>query len=207
MQNDSHGRCLREQCSGMVSPTQVFPMPMKVTTTSLPGVLILEPRVFGDARGFFLESYNTNTMAELGIREQFVQDNHSYSGKDVIRGLHYQMPHPQGKLVRVAVGEILDVIVDLRRSSPTFGKWHGVKLSGENFNMLWIPPGFAHGFHVLSDGAHVLYKATDFYHPEWERTLAWNDPELNIDWQLQGEPIISAKDAKGVLFQDAEKFE
>jgi dTDP-4-dehydrorhamnose 3,5-epimerase len=191
----------------MVSQTQTLPMAMKVTTTSLPGVLVLEPRVFADARGFLLESYNASAMAELGIGAKFVQDNHSYSAKNVVRGLHYQICHSQGKLVRVVVGEVLDVAVDLRRSSPTFGKWYGVKLSGENFNMLWIPPGLAHGFHVLSDGAHLLYKATDFYHPECERTLAWNDPELNIDWQLQGEPIISAKDAQGMLLQDAEKFE
>lgn len=191
----------------MVLRTQALPVPMKVTTTSLPGVLVLEPRVFADARGFFLESYNANAMAQVGIDAKFVQDNHSYSAKNVVRGLHYQICHSQGKLVRVAAGEVLDVAVDLRRSSPTFGKWHGVKLSGENFKMLWIPAGFAHGFHVLSDGAHLLYKATDFYHPECERTLAWNDPALNIDWQLQGEPVISAKDAEGVLFQDAEKFE
>jgi dTDP-4-dehydrorhamnose 3,5-epimerase len=182
-------------------------MSMKVTTTSLPGVLVLEPRVFADARGYLLESYNANAMAEVGIDAKFVQDNHSYSAKNVVRGLHYQVRHSQGKLVRVAVGEVLDVAVDLRRSSPTFGRWCGVKLSGENFSMLWIPPGFAHGFHVLSEGAHLLYKTTDFYHPECERTLAWNDPELNIDWQLQHEPIISAKDARGLLFQDAEKFE
>jgi dTDP-4-dehydrorhamnose 3,5-epimerase len=166
----------------------------------------LEPRVLTDARGFFLESYNENVMHEFGIRERFVQDNHSYSAKNVVRGLHYQICHAQGKLVRVAVGEVLDVVVDLRRSSPTFGKWHGVRLSGENFKMLWIPPGFAHGFHVLSDGAQVLYKATDFYDPECERTLAWNDPDIAIDWQLEGEPIVSGKDAHGLSFRDAEKF-
>jgi dTDP-4-dehydrorhamnose 3,5-epimerase len=180
---------------------------MKATTTPLSGVLVLEPGVFGDARGFFLESYNENVMHELGIRHRFVQDNHSYSAKGVVRGLHYQTCHAQGKLVRVAVGEVLDVAVDLRRSSPTFGKWHGERLSGENFRMLWIPPGLAHGFHVLSTNAHVLYKATDFYHPECERTLAWNDPDLRIDWQLDGQPIVSAKDAQGLAFRDAEKFE
>jgi len=184
------------------------PLPaMKVTATSLSGVLILEPKVFGDARGFFLESYNENAMAGLGISARFVQDNHSYSGRNVVRGLHYQICHPQGKLVRVAAGEILDVAVDLRRNSPTFGKWNGVKLSGENFRMLWIPPGLAHGFRVLSDGAHVLYKATDFYHPECERTLAWNDPEVNIDWQMMGRATVSDKDASGTSFRDAEKFE
>jgi dTDP-4-dehydrorhamnose 3,5-epimerase len=192
----------------MVSLEQVSRLPLKVTTTPLSGVLILEPKVFGDARGFFFESYNENAMHDAGIRERFVQDNHSYSAKNVIRGLHYQIrPHAQGKLVRVAVGEVFDVAVDLRRSSPTFGKWYGVRLSGENFKMLWIPPGFAHGFQALSDGAHVLYKATDFYHPECERTLAWNDPEVGIDWPLDGEPVVSAKDRQGSSFQDAEKFE
>jgi dTDP-4-dehydrorhamnose 3,5-epimerase len=180
---------------------------MKATPTPLSGVLVLEPRVFRDARGFFVESYNERVMNDLGIRDRFVQDNHSYSARHVVRGLHYQICHPQGKLVSVAVGEVLDVAVDLRRSSPTFGKWHGQRLSGENFKMLWIPPGFAHGFHVLSDNAHVLYKATDFYHPECERTLAWNDPALSIDWQLHGEPILSAKDAESLLFRDAQKFE
>jgi len=192
----------------MVSPEQASPLPLKVTATPLSGVLILEPRIFGDARGFFFESYNENVMHDAGIRERFVQDNHSCSAKNVVRGLHYQMrPHAQGKLVRVAVGEVFDVAVDLRRSSPTFGKWYGVRLSGENFKMLWIPPGFAHGFQALSNGAHVLYKATDFYHPECERTLAWNDPEVGIDWQREGEPVISTKDARGSLFRDAEKFE
>jgi dTDP-4-dehydrorhamnose 3,5-epimerase len=180
---------------------------MKVIATPLSGALILEPRVFQDARGFFLESYNENVMADLGIPARFVQDNHSYSGKDVVRGLHYQLPpHPQGKLVRVVTGEIFDVIVDLRRSSPSFGKWQSVTLSGENLKILWIPAGIAHGFRVLSDDAHVLYKATDFYHPECERTLAWNDPEIGIDWQLESKPVVSAKDEQGALFRDAEKF-
>jgi dTDP-4-dehydrorhamnose 3,5-epimerase len=146
-------------------------------------------------------------MAGLGIRKKFVQDNQSFSTRDVIRGLHYQVRHPQGKLVRVVSGEIFDVAVDLRRSSPTFGKWHGATLSGENKLMLWIPPGFAHGFRVVSEAAHVLYKATDFYHPECERTLAWNDSEVNVDWQLKGEPIISAKDALGVPFRSIETVE
>ena len=180
---------------------------MKATPTPLPGVLLLEPKVFGDARGFFLESYNEKVMATLGIENKFVQDNQSFSTRNVIRGMHYQLCHPQGKLVRVVSGEILDVAVDVRRSSPTFGKWHGAILSGENKQMLWIPPGFAHGFRVVSEGAHVLYKATDFYHPECERTLSWNDPEVSIDWQLQGEPIISAKDALGLPFRVAEIFE
>jgi len=176
---------------------------MKVTQTALPGVLILEPKVFRDARGFFLESYNERTMAEVGIREHFVQDNHSFSTRNVVRGLHYQM-RPQGKLVRVVVGEIFDVILDLRRSSPTFGVWNGVNLSETNQQMLWIPPGFAHGFRVLSEGAHLLYKATDFYDPEAERTIAWNDPTLNIDWRLTSSPIVSAKDSHGTSFREAE---
>lgn len=180
---------------------------MKVIATPLSGILILEPRVFDDTRGFFLESYNENLMADLGIGGRFVQDNHSYSKKNVVRGLHYQICHPQGKLIRVAVGEVLDVAVDLRRNSPTFGNWHAVTLSGENFRMLWIPSGFAHGFRVISGSAHLFYKTTDFYHPECERTLAWNDPALGIDWQLDGEPIISAKDKDGTPFRDAEKFD
>ena len=175
--------------------------------TSLPGLLILEPRVFADERGFFLESYNERAMADLGITGQFVQDNHSCSRRNVLRGLHYQIQHPQGKLVRVVEGEILDIVVDLRRSSPTFGGWQSVRLSGENQRMLWVPVGFAHGFRVTAEKAHVLYKATDFYAPAFERTLAWNDPELKIDWELDGEPIVSAKDQHGVSFRNAETFE
>ena len=180
---------------------------MNKIPTSLEDVFVLEPKVFGDARGFFLESYNQRVMAELGIRANFVQDNHSYSTRNVVRGLHYQVQHPQGKLIRVIVGEVLDIVVDLRRSSHTFGKWEAVPLSAENNRMLWIPPGFAHGFRVVSDSAHVLYKATDFYVPESERTLAWNDAGLKIDWQLDGEPVVSAKDQRGVPFHDAEKFD
>jgi len=175
--------------------------------TSLPGVFILEPRVFGDERGFFLESFNERAMRELGIEEHFVQDNHSCSSRNVLRGLHYQMRQTQGKLVRVAEGEILDVAVDLRRSSPMFGRSEAVQLSGDNKRMLWIPRGFAHGFRVISEKAHVLYKATDYYAPEHERTLAWNDPELKIDWGLNGDPIVSAKDQRGVPLTDAETFE
>jgi dTDP-4-dehydrorhamnose 3,5-epimerase len=180
---------------------------MNKMNTSLEGVFVLEPKAFGDARGFFLESYNERVMTELGIYKRFVQDNHSYSTRNVVRGLHYQIVHAQGKLIRVAAGEILDVVVDLRRSSRTFGQWGAVPLSGENKRMLWIPPGFAHGFRVVSEGAHVLYKATDYYAPESERTLAWNDPELKIDWQLASEPIISGKDQRGVLFRDSETFD
>jgi len=180
---------------------------IKKIPTSLEGVFVLEPRVFGDDRGFFFESYNERAMAEIGILERFVQDNHSCSACNVLRGLHYQIRQAQGKLVRVAEGEILDVAVDLRRSSPTFGDWAAARLSGENKHMLWIPPGFAHGFCVTSEKAHVLYKATDFYAPEHERTLAWNDPDLNIDWQLSGDPIVSAKDQRGVSLRQAETFE
>jgi dTDP-4-dehydrorhamnose 3,5-epimerase len=180
---------------------------VKKIPTLLPGVFALEPRVFGDERGFFFESYNRRIMAEVGIVEEFVQDNHSCSARNVLRGLHYQVKHPQGKLVRVAEGEIVDVAVDMRRSSPTFGRWEAVRLSGENKRMLWIPAGFAHGFHVLSEKAHVLYKATDFYSPEHERTLAWHDPELKIDWELDGEPIVSSKDRGGAAFRDAESFD
>jgi dTDP-4-dehydrorhamnose 3,5-epimerase len=178
---------------------------LKKISTSLPGVVILEPRVFGDERGFFFESYNQQNMAVIGIIEQFVQDNHSCSSRNVLRGLHYQVKHPQGKLVRVVEGEILDVAVDLRRSSPTYGRSEAVRLSGENKRMLWIPIGMAHGFRVFSENAHVLYKATDFYAPEHERTLAWNDPDLKIKWELDGEPIVSAKDQRGMAFRDAER--
>ena len=180
---------------------------LKKISTSLPGVFILEPRVFGDERGFFFESYNQQTMSDVGITERFVQDNHSCSSRNVLRGLHYQIKHPQGKLVRVAEGEIIDVAVDLRRSSPTFGGWEAVRLSGANKRMLWIPPGLAHGFRVVSERAHVLYKATDYYAPEHERTLAWNDPQLKIKWELDGDPIISAKDQRGVAFQQAESYD
>jgi dTDP-4-dehydrorhamnose 3,5-epimerase len=180
---------------------------MKQISTSLPGVVILEPRVFGDERGFFLESYNQKVFAELGIEPWFVQDNHSSSGRNVLRGLHYQIKQAQGKLVRVVEGEILDVAVDVRRSSPRFGGWEAVRLSEENKRMLWIPAGFAHGFRVISEKAQVLYKATDYYAPEHERTLAWNAPDLKINWELEGEPIVSAKDLRGVALGEAETFE
>ena len=179
---------------------------MKVLQQVLNGALVLEPKTFGDDRGFFLESYNLKVFEELGIPGQFVQDNHSYSKRSVLRGLHYQIKKRQGKLVRVVSGEVLDVFVDLRRSSPSFGRWHGVRLSGENRNLAWIPAGFAHGFYVLSDGAHVLYKSTEFYFPEFERTVLWNDPDLRIDWGINGEPILSPKDQKGVSFREAELF-
>ena len=180
---------------------------LKKIPTSLPGVFVLEPRVFGDERGFFFESYNQQAMADVGIMERFVQDNHSCSSRNVLRGLHYQVKHPQGKLVRVADGEILDVAVDMHRSAQSFGRWEAVRLSGENKRMLWIPAGFAHGFRVISGKAHVLYKATDFYAPEHERTVAWNDPQLKVNWELDGEPIVSAKDQLGVAFLDAESYD
>ena len=180
---------------------------MKVLETPLFGALILEPKVFEDGRGFFLESYNEKVFAALGITQTFVQDNHSYSRHGVLRGLHYQVQKPQGKLVRVVSGEVLDVFLDLRRSSPSFGRWHGVKLSGENKRLVWIPSGFAHGFHVLSESAHVLYKSTEFYFPELERTLLWNDPDLKIGWENSEEPELSAKDQKGVRFRDADVFD
>src|SRR5450432_1072837 len=180
---------------------------MKVVPTAIPDVLLLEPRVFGDARGFFFESYNQRTFAGLGIPDTFVQDNHSKSGKGVLRGLHYQMVQPQGKLVRAGSGEIFDVAVDLRKGSPTFGRWVGERLSAENRRMLWIPPKFAHGFVVLSDSAELLYKATDFYAPEGERSLLWSDPQLGIDWPVVGEPILSDKDRRGSLLADSDTFD
>lgn len=176
-------------------------------STSLPGVVILEPCVFTDERGFFLESYNERAFVELGIGEKFVQDNHSNSQRNVLRGLHYQIKNVQGKLVRAVEGEILDVAVDVRRSSPRFGGWEAVRLSDQNKRMLWIPPGCAHGFLVISKQAQVLYKATDYYSPEHERTLMWNDPDLKIAWDVEGEPIVSAKDQRGVVLRDAETFE
>lgn len=179
---------------------------MQKIETSLKDVLVLEPKVFGDARGFFFEAYNEASFRELGLPTRFVQDNQSGSRKGVLRGLHYQMKQPQGKLVRVLRGEIFDVAVDLRRDSPQFGKWFGVTLSEENRKMLWVPPGFAHGFLVTSDFAEVAYKASDFYAPEHERSLLWNDPEIGIDWPLEGEPTLSAKDAAGVPLSRAETY-
>jgi dTDP-4-dehydrorhamnose 3,5-epimerase len=179
---------------------------MKVTPTALPEVLLIEPRVFGDDRGFFFESWNERAYAEAGIREHFVQDNHSRSAKGVLRGLHYQIRQPQGKLVRVIAGEIFDVAVDIRRSSPRFGKSITVRLNAERKNLLWVPAGFAHGFLVVSEAAEVLYKTTDFYAPEHERTIAWDDPALDIDWPLEGTPLLSAKDRIGQRLADAEVF-
>ena len=180
---------------------------MQITPTSLPEVLLVEPRVFGDERGFFFESWNRRAFAAGGIDVDFVQDNHSRSVRGVLRGLHYQIEHAQGKLVRVTDGEVFDVAVDLRRSSPGFGRSVGCVLSAKNRRMLWVPPGFAHGFVVLSDSAEFLYKATDYWHPEHERTLLWNDPVLRIDWPLTGPPTLAAKDAAGRLLADADVYD
>lgn len=180
---------------------------MQIQKTAIPDLLIIEPQVFGDERGFFYESYNEKKLADVaGITERFVQDNHSRSAKNVLRGLHYQIQQPQGKLVRVVVGEVYDVAVDMRRASATFGQWVGVHLSATNKRMLWVPKGFAHGFLVLSDHAEFLYKTTDFYAPQYERSLLWNDADLAIDWPLSGAPALSAKDAVGVPFKAAQAF-
>ncbi|OKH20401.1 dTDP-4-dehydrorhamnose 3,5-epimerase [Hydrococcus rivularis NIES-593] len=180
---------------------------MNIIPTEIPEVLILEPRVFGDERGFFYESYNEREFAEkTGITAHFVQDNHSRSLKNVLRGLHYQIQQPQGKLVRVVVGEVFDVAVDLRKTSPTFGRWVGCLLSAENKRQFWVPEGFAHGFLVLSEVAEFLYKTTNYYAPQYERTLLWNDPDLAIDWHLKAEPILSTKDRAGQPLKQAEVF-
>lgn len=180
---------------------------MQATRLAIPDVVLIEPKVFGDARGFFYESFNQRDFnAATGTDDQFVQDNHSRSGKGVLRGLHYQIQQPQGKLVRVVQGAVFDVAVDIRKSSPTFGKWVGAELSADNHHQLWIPPGFAHGFVVLSDVAEFLYKTTDYYAPEHERCIAWNDSTLAIDWRFDGTPNLSAKDAQGKLLVQAEVF-
>jgi dTDP-4-dehydrorhamnose 3,5-epimerase len=182
-------------------------MAIKVTATSLPEVTVIEPKVFGDARGYFFESFNAREFAEHVASEVgFVQDNHSRSARGVLRGLHYQIQHAQGKLVRVVEGEVFDVAVDLRRSSSNFGKWEGVVLSEENHKQLWIPPGFAHGFVVLSESAQFLYKTTDYWFPEFERTLLWNDPDIAIEWPIEFEPLLAAKDASGKRLHEAETF-
>jgi dTDP-4-dehydrorhamnose 3,5-epimerase len=182
-------------------------MAITVTATVLPEVRIIEPKVFGDARGFFFESFNAREFAqhvEAGV--EFVQDNHSRSVKGVLRGLHYQVEHAQGKLVRVVEGEVFDVTVDIRRSSPRFGEWAGVRLSAENHRQLWVPPGFAHGFVVLSESAQFLYKTTDYWYPEHERSIAWNDPEIGIEWPIDFEPSLAAKDAAGARLADSECY-
>lgn len=180
---------------------------MNFIQTEIPEVLIIEPKVFGDQRGFFFESFNERLMAQAGLTDPFVQDNHSRSGKGVLRGLHYQIQQAQGKLVRVVAGTVYDVAVDIRRLSPTFGRWVGIELSAENKRMAWVPPGFAHGFVVLSDYAEFLYKTTNFWAPQYERSILWNDPDLGIAWPLDGEPVLSAKDKTGTRFRDAEVFE
>ncbi|OLP19472.1 dTDP-4-dehydrorhamnose 3,5-epimerase [Leptolyngbya sp. 'hensonii'] len=183
------------------------PGTLTIMATPIPDVLLIEPRVFGDERGFFLESYNAKVwQAETGLAVPFVQDNHSRSARHVLRGLHYQIQQPQGKLIRVILGSIFDVAVDLRRSSITFGQWVGATLTADNKQQLWIPPGFAHGFLVLSDFAEVLYKTTEYYAPEHERSLLWNDPDLAIDWPLEEDPILSSKDRAGISLQGAEVY-
>jgi dTDP-4-dehydrorhamnose 3,5-epimerase len=184
---------------------------MKLVETNLKDCYIIEPKVFGDSRGFFYESFNQRNFNELTkTNYNFVQDNHSKSSKGVLRGLHYQLQQTQGKLVRATQGEVFDVALDIRKSSPTFGKWFGTILSAENKLQLWVPPGFAHGFIVLSETAEFLYKTTDFYAPEYEKCIIWNDPNLGVDWKISGlnisEPLLSEKDKKGVLFKDAEVF-
>lgn len=181
---------------------------MRVVPTDVEGALILEATVYGDSRGFFMESWNRRTFADIGLDIDFVQDNHSRSGRGVLRGLHYQLKQPQGKLVRVTSGAVFDVAVDLRRSSSTFGRWAGVILSAENQRMFWVPPGFAHGFLVLSESADFLYKASDYYSPEQEQSILWNDSDLAIDWPLDGipGPLLAAKDAAGKSFKDAETY-
>lgn len=179
---------------------------MNIIPTRIPDVLIIEPKVFGDERGFFYESYNRRAMTDAGIAGDFVQDNHSRSARGVLRGLHYQIQQTQGKLVRVISGSVYDVAVDLRKSSPTFGQWVGIELTAENKRMAWIPPGFAHGFTVTSDSAEFLYKTTDYWAPQFERSLLWNDPALGIDWPLDGEPLLAAKDMAGLPLAQCEVF-
>ena len=180
---------------------------MKVIETALPDVLLFEPRVFEDERGHFFESYNKKTLKEMGIDYEFVQDNHSRSKKGVLRGLHYQIQKPQGKLVRVIEGEVFDVAVDIRKNSPTFGKWAGFNLSAQNKRVAWIPPGFAHGFLTLSDVAEFLYKTTDYWAPEYERSIRWDDPDLAIAWPLEEPPVVSGKDKAGRTLKRAELYE
>ncbi|WP_028226691.1 dTDP-4-dehydrorhamnose 3,5-epimerase [Paraburkholderia ferrariae] len=182
-------------------------MAISVTATTLPEVVIVEPKVFGDARGFFFESFNAREFAAQVVPGvEFVQDNHSRSVRGVLRGMHYQIEHAQGKLVRAVEGDVFDVAVDLRRSSPNFGKWVGVHLSAENHRSLWVPPGFAHGFVVLSESAQFLYKTTDYWHPEFERCLAWDDPQIGIDWPIDFQPILAGKDAMGCRLADAQLY-
>ncbi len=182
---------------------------MKYTELEIPDVVLIEPKVFGDHRGFFMETFRDDEFNEKVRDVRFVQDNHSMSGKGILRGLHYQIKHPQGKLVRVIEGEVFDVAVDIRKSSPYFGRWVGATLSAENKKMLWVPPGFAHGFYVLSDTAQFIYKCTDYYAPEFERSILWSDKTIGIEWPVTNiaAPVLSAKDENGACFQDAEMFE
>ncbi|MBE7535310.1 MAG: dTDP-4-dehydrorhamnose 3,5-epimerase [Anaerolineales bacterium] len=182
---------------------------MNVETASIPDVLILTPRIYEDARGFFMETYQADKFAQIGIKTTFVQDNYSRSSKGVLRGLHYQIRQPQGKLVQAVLGEVFDVAVDLRRASPTFGQWAGVHLSAENKRQVWVPPGFAHGYYVISDWAEITYKTTDYYAPQWERTLLWNDPLIGIAWRLpyDVQPLLSSKDQAGLPLSQAEVYE
>ncbi len=183
-------------------------MPFNIVATELEDVKILEPKVYGDARGFFFESFNAKDFqSAVGVKVDFVQDNHSKSARGVLRGLHYQIKHPQGKLVRVVAGEVFDVAVDIRRNSPSFGRWMGAHLSAENHRQIWIPPGFAHGFLVLSESAEFLYKTTDYWYPEHERSLIWNDPQINIKWPSSTRPVLSAKDEVAPSLDAAELFD
>lgn len=174
---------------------------MQIETTDIPGVIVIKPKVFRDERGFFLESYNRKVFAEAGIPDGFVQDNHSKSSRGVVRGLHFQVRYPQGKLVRALQGKVLDVVADIRRESPTYGKWISVELNDEQLNQIWVPPGLAHGFSVISETAEIAYKTTDYYHPEDESGIRWNDPDLNIDWGID-DPILSEKDQKLPLLRE-----
>lgn len=182
---------------------------MEFVGTNIADVLLISPQVFGDERGFFMETYQAQQFMQAGVPYAFVQDNHSGSQRGTLRGLHYQIQHPQGKLLRVVAGEIFDVAVDLRRSSPTFGKWVGTTLSAQNKVQIWVPPGFAHGFYVLSDWAELIYKTTDYYMPQWERSLLWNDPQINVQWPvIAGQPVIlSARDKQGTTFENAEVYD
>lgn len=182
---------------------------MQFIPTKIPDVILIEPQVFGDSRGFFMETYRVDESARAGLPTEFVQDNHSGSQQGTLRGLHYQIQRTQGKLVRAVVGELFDVAVDIRRSSPTFGQWVGEILSAENKRELWVPPGFAHGFYVMSEWAEIVYKATDYYAPEWDRSILWNDPIIAIEWPLLpgSQPLLSDKDTKGKLFTEAELFD
>jgi dTDP-4-dehydrorhamnose 3,5-epimerase len=182
---------------------------MQFSPTEIPEVILIESQVFGDHRGFFFETYQDERYAQAGIPDKFIQDNHAGSNQGALRGLHYQIRFPQGKLVRAVVGEVFDVAVDIRRSSPTFGKWVGARLSAENKHQFWVPPGFAHGYYVISEWAEVLYKVTDIYAPDWERTIRWDDPTIGINWPIIAgtKPLLSEKDLQGKSFQDAELFD